>query len=164
MFDCRFTNRFLFLMALLVIFQLFAAGSASADDGAETLARFKPELSVEFITLLKEADVSKGEKVFMRKCSSCHEHEKTGENWKGPRLWNVFGRTAGTEPGFTYSEAMKNSGHIWDLATINYYLTRTDRAVPGLAMNFRGIKSEKTRARLIAFLRTLNDTPPPLPE
>ncbi len=136
--------------------QVYAAGDSLVD--------FTPSLDTKFVKLLKNTDPAKGEPIFMRKCSSCHEHEKTGTNWKGPKLWNLFGRKAGTVPGFEYSEAMSNSGHTWNYATLNYYLTRTDRAVPGRLMNFRGIKKDKLRARLIRFLSTLNDTPQPIPE
>jgi len=74
-----------------------------------------------------------------------------------------MGRRAGSVDGFEFSEAMRTSGHTWDFATLNYYLIRTDRAVPGLAMEFRGIRRGKDRAAVIAFLRTLNDNPPALP-
>jgi cytochrome c len=74
-----------------------------------------------------------------------------------------MGRKAGSIAGFDFSKAMKNSGHTWTFATLNYYLTRTDRAVPGLAMEFRGLRRDKDRAALISFLRTLNDNPPNLP-
>jgi len=152
------------ICSLRAVLMLFVAIPAQAGGTGETLADFEPELSDEFVTLLQQANPEDGEVVFMRKCSSCHEHEKTGVHWKGPRLWNLFGRKAGSESGFVYSDAMRNSGHTWGFETLNYYLTRTDRAVPGRAMNFRGIKSDKSRAKLIAFLRTLNDDPPALPE
>ncbi len=99
----------------------------------------------------------------MRKCSSCHAHEKEGGHGKGPHLWNVIGRKAGSTPDFEFSDAMRGSDHTWTLASLNYYLTHTERAVPGRIMNFRGIRRDKVRARLLAFMRTINDAPPPLP-
>lgn len=134
-----------------------------ADDDKASLANFEPELSESFITLLENADPTVGEKFFMRKCSSCHDDQKQGGHGKGPHLWNTFSRKAGTSAGFEYSDAMQQSGHIWTFATLNYYLTRTDRAVPGRSMDFRGIKKDETRATLIKYLWTLNDSPPPLP-
>ena len=95
---------------------------------------------------------------------SLHDEYKSTTHGKGPNLWNVFGRKAGTAQGFAYSDAMRQSGHTWNFATLNYYLTRTDRAVPGRIMNFRGIRQDKYRAKLLLFLRSMNDTPPPLPE
>ncbi|MEE9491866.1 MAG: c-type cytochrome [Gammaproteobacteria bacterium] len=153
----------LYPLASLFLLLAVAVGPASANGAGKSLAEFEPQLSQEFILLLNEADVEKGEVIFMRKCSSCHEHEQSGGHWKGPHLWNIIGRKAGSVPGFEFSDAMRGSGHRWNLAALNYYLTRTDQAVPGLAMNFRGIKSDKSRASLIAFLRTLSDNPVSLP-
>ncbi len=136
-------NKKQFLVVLTLV-SIFIFDNGYAEGAGETLADFKPELTPEFITMLKQADLARGESIFMRKCSSCHEHEKSGSHWKGPRLWNILGRKAGSESGFEYSDAMRQSGHIWSLATLNYYLTRTDRAVPDLTMNFRGIKNEES--------------------
>jgi len=147
-------------IALLAL-SLFSPGSAQAQG--DTLADFTPTLSDSFKQLMRDASVEEGEEIFMRKCSSCHDHEKDGGHGKGPHLWNVIGRKAGSAPGFDYSDAMKNIGHSWSLATINYYLTRTDRAVPGRAMDFRGIRRDKVRAKLLRFLMTINDNPPALP-
>jgi cytochrome c len=76
----------------------------------------------------------------------------------------VFGRQAGMAKDFDYSDAMRGSGHTWNYATLNYYLTKTERAVPGRAMNFRGIRKDADRAKLLLFLRTMNDQLPALPE
>jgi len=145
---------------------MLATSTLQADGAAEKpgpLASYTPPLPESFIELIRKTKPEDGEMLFMRKCSSCHDHEQDGGHGKGPHLWNVMGRQAGTIEGFGFSEAMKGSGHTWGYATLNYYLTRTDRAVPGLAMEFRGLRREKDRAKLIGFLRTLNDNPPPLP-
>lgn len=133
--------------------------TAQAEDAGKSLAEFQPALTDEFKVLLSKADLGKGEMSFMRKCSSCHDHEKTGGHGKGPHLWNVMGRKAGSAAGFEYSAAMANSGHRWNWATLNYYLTNTEQAVPGRAMNFRGIRRDSARADLLMFLSTLNDAP-----
>ena len=142
---------------------LTASVNAGGQDQPGPLSEYRPPLPPSFVTTLRKADLARGEKLFMRKCSSCHDHERDGGHGKGPHLWNVMGRQAGTIPGFEFSTAMRGSGHTWNFATLNYYLTRTDRAVPGLAMEFRGLRRERDRADLIAFLRTRNDNPPPLP-
>ena len=100
----------------------------------------------------------------MRKCSSCHDEYKSSTHGKGPNLWNIFGRKAGTSKGFDYSVAMRQSGHIWDYATLNYYLSNTKRAVPGRIMNFKGIRKDSDRAKLLLFLRSMNDKQVPLPK
>ncbi|MCK4710584.1 MAG: c-type cytochrome [Gammaproteobacteria bacterium] len=130
---------------------------------AKALAQFKPQLSEKFKSLLSVATPDQGEIIFMRKCSSCHDHEKSGGHGKGPHLWNLLGRQAGSISGFDFSDAMKKSGHSWNLASLNYYLTNTEQAVPGRSMEFRGIRRDKVRAKLLAFLQSLNDNPPQQP-
>lgn len=151
------------VQALLVITLCFSAVAWASEDQT-SLAVYQPVLSDEFKELLRNGDPSEGEAQFMRKCSACHDRGKDGGNGKGPHLWNVMGRKAGTNPGFQYSDAMRNSGHVWTYATLNYYLTRTDRAVPGRTMDFRGISKDPERADLLLFIRTLNDDPAPLPQ
>ena len=135
-----------------------------ALENPETLAHYQPVLTPEFKSLLKNADIAAGKHYFLRKCSSCHDEFKSETHGKGPNLWNVMGRKAGTAPEFDYSNAMRQSGHLWNYATLNYYLTDTKKAVPGRIMNFKGIKKDKDRAKLLLFLRTMNDNPPPLPD
>ncbi|MCU7939231.1 MAG: c-type cytochrome [gamma proteobacterium symbiont of Bathyaustriella thionipta] len=154
------------LSALLLILSVYSLNAQAVEPtgvSQESLANYTPVLSADFKVLLKTADAAAGEEMFMRKCSSCHDNFKSETHGKGPNLWNVFGRKAGTSEGFEYSDAMRQSGHTWGYATLNYYLTRTDRAVPGRIMNFRGIRQDAYRARLLRFLRTMNDQPPPLP-
>jgi cytochrome c len=143
---------------------LLCAATAWSGEAAGPLSSYQPQLSDSFKQLVKEADIAAGENTFMRKCSSCHDYKKTGGHGKGPHLWNVFGRKAGAIAGFEFSDAMRNSGHSWDLATLNYYLTNTENAVPGRIMDFRGIRRDKQRAQLLAFMMQYNDSPPTLPE
>lgn len=149
------------LLILTVSLALFFSGQLVADE--KSLSNFNPQMSETFKTLLNAATAEQGEMIFMRKCSSCHDHEKSGGHGKGPHLWNLIGRKAGSVEGFYFSDAMKKSGHSWNIANLNYYLTNTEQAVPGRTMEFRGIRRDKVRARLIAFLMTLNDSPPSTP-
>lgn len=142
----------------------YAVSAQEEAQNKQALSHFSPVLSAEFKDLLKNSDVDAGKEYFMRKCSSCHDEEKSTTHGKGPNLWNVMGRKAGSSPGFDYSDAMRQSGHRWNYATLNYYLTKTKRAVPGRIMNFRGIRKDSDRARLILFLRSMNDNPAPLPD
>lgn len=156
-------NRFNWVKGIVQTLGLTFILSGSLSAEVDSLAEFKPELSEEFKVLLQDTTPEQGEMIFMRKCSSCHDHEQSGGHGKGPHLWNLLGRKAGSMPGFDYSEAMSTSGHNWSLANLNYYLTNTKRAVPGRIMIFRGIKKDKTRARLLAFLNSLHDKPQTLP-
>ncbi len=99
-------------------------------------------------------DIAAGEKVF-KKCKACHV---VGEekNKTGPHLVNIIGRpAAGVESYTKYSKAMKESGLVWDEATLDGYLTKPKKFLKGTKMAFGGLKKEKDRANLIAYLKSL---------
>jgi cytochrome c len=96
-------------------------------------------------------DAAKGKKVFV-KCMACHAVE-AGKNKIGPTLHGIVGRKAGTVEGFTYSDAMKNSGLTWDEATLDKYLTNPKTAIPGNKMAFAGLPKPDDRANVIAYLK-----------
>lgn len=147
---------------LMLILSLQSVSSYAAEAGGP-LSDYQPVMNDTLVQMLRAGDPAKGESTFMRKGSSCHDHLQQGGHGKGPHLWNIFGRQAGTQSGFDYSEAMRTSGHAWDDASLNYHLTRADRAVPGRSMEFRGIRKDQQRADLLAFMATFNDVPPQLP-
>ena len=97
-----------------------------------------------------EGDAAAGEKVF-NKCKVCHVVEEEKNKW-GPYLRGVFGRQAGTAEGFKYSDAMKNSGVVWDDETIAAYLADPKGYVPGNRMAFVGLKKEEDIQNLLAYL------------
>ena len=66
-------------------------------------------------------DVTAGEKTF-NVCRACHEIGDGAKNEVGPVLNGVVGRKSGSYPGYNYSDANKNSGLIWDEATLQEYL------------------------------------------
>ena len=97
------------------------------------------------------ADIAAGQAEF-NKCKICHTVESGGRNVVGPNLHGVFGRKAGTGDKFAYSEAMKNSGIVWDDQTLAKYLRSPREVVPGGKMAFPGIKDDEQIANLLAYL------------
>jgi cytochrome c2 len=97
-------------------------------------------------------DAAEGEKVF-KKCKACHVVEE-GKNKTGPSLYGVVGRAAGSIEGYKYSKAMAGSGLVWDAETLDAYLTNPKKYVNGTKMAFAGLKKEKDRANVIAYLAT----------
>ena len=60
---------------------------------------------------------------------------------------------AGSVEGFKYSDAMKESGVIWDKETLAAYVADPKGYVPGNKMAFAGLKKEQEIADLIAYLQ-----------
>ncbi|MBO0738770.1 MAG: cytochrome c family protein [Alphaproteobacteria bacterium] len=98
-------------------------------------------------------DAEAGKAVFKR-CAICHTAE-AGKNKVGPSLFGVVGRKSASLGGYNYSEAMKKFDHTWDEKTLDTYLTNPRATVPGTKMIFPGIKDEKERQDVIAYLETL---------
>ena len=99
------------------------------------------------------ADVEAGKNDF-KKCALCHATE-AGKNKIGPSLFGVIGRKAASLDNYSYSEAMKKFDHTWDAQTLDTYLADPRASVPGTKMIFPGIKDEKERQDVIAYLETL---------
>jgi len=96
-----------------------------------------------------------GRQVYKQVCSICHE-VAPDKNRTGPTLFGIVGRKTGSEAGFHYSDANKNAGLTWDAATLNSYLANPRGVVPGTTMAYSGLKDDKKRADLIAYLATLH--------
>ena len=105
-------------------------------------------------TALAEGDPAKGEKIF-NKCKACHTVEE-GKNKVGPSLHNIVGSNAGAVEGFKYSDAMKESGIVWDEASIDAYLADPKGYIPKNKMAYAGLKKEQERADVIAYLKSAN--------
>lgn len=114
--------------------------------------------------------VAKGEKLFKR-CAACHTIEP-GKNKVGPSLAGVVGRTAGTAPGYKYSELNHHSGetgltwtkeHIVDyLKDPTAFLTewlkehgKADEAHGRTRMTFK-MPKEDDREAVAAYLASLS--------
>jgi cytochrome c len=97
-------------------------------------------------------DVAAGENSF-KKCLPCHAVGADAKNKIGPVLNGLEGRKSGTIEGYTYTEANRNSGIIWDDATFRDYIRDPRAKIPGTKMVFAGIKNDKEVADLWAYLK-----------
>jgi cytochrome c len=129
-----------------------------ADD--KKAAAKEPEQPIE--TLLASASAEKGQ-ASVKACQACHTFEKGGPNRVGPNLWGILDRPVASVAGFNYSAAMKAKGGKWGYAELNKYLLNPRGNVPGTNMSFAGITRDNQRADVIAYLRSLADSPAPLP-
>lgn len=94
-------------------------------------------------------DAVHGRDVYDARCSACHSLDA---NRVGPAHRGVFGRKAGTAPGYAYSPALSFSKIVWTEANLDLWLTNPQGLVPGARMGFR-LSDPKERADVIAFLK-----------
>jgi cytochrome c len=93
-----------------------------------------------------------GAAVFNR-CKVCHSLGAGAHSPVGPNLHGLFGRTAGTAPGFSFSPAMQKSGVVWNDDTLAQFLRDPQGFIPGNRMGFPGIKEDKELADLLTYLK-----------
>jgi cytochrome c len=95
------------------------------------------------------ASQRRGEQIYAR-CAACHAIEG---NRTGPQHCGLFGRTAGTAPGYdAYSQAMRSSRIVWNENSLGRFLQDPMKAVPDTTMTYAGVKDPQERADLIAWL------------
>ena len=135
---------------------------AVKDDHGGAPAGAAKEASEPIETLLAKASVEKGQAT-AKQCVACHTFEKGGPNRVGPNLWNIVGRAKASVAGFNFSAAMKAKGGNWTYEELSAFLANPRGAVPGTNMSFAGLSRDQQRADVIGYLRSLADTPQPLP-
>lgn len=110
--------------------------------------------------LLASASIDAGAKVF-KKCAACHSVDKGGANKVGPALWGVVNRKVGGVEGFKYSAALSNYGKNWTFEELNGFLHKPMKYIKGTKMGFAGLKKDKDRADVIAYMNSKSDSPAP---
>lgn len=120
------------------------AAAAPAADNTDTIS------GVKYASYT--GDATQGKIDFIT-CQTCHSIDD-GVNKIGPSLHAVVGRKSGIIPGYTYSDANKNSGITWTPEKLFQYLEAPQRVVPGTKMTFAGFPDPQKRADVIAYLKT----------
>lgn len=131
-----------------------AASAPRAPTDAERVERLAA-LPAPF----NQADLENGRRAFAR-CRSCHTITEGGPNMTGPNLWGVFGRQAGAQPKYNYSNALKTAGFAWDAERLDHWLENPRTFLPGNKMSFPGLPDATDRRDVIAFLKVETGGPP----
>lgn len=129
--------------AALLVFASIAAWPAGAADIEARLAA---------------ADPDRGELIY-RKCAACHTVAYGGDAQIGPNLWAVVGAPVGARDRFRYSDAMVAHGGHWTPERLDAFLANPRAVVKGTVMQFEGLRDDRDRADLIAFLNQISDRP-----
>ena len=90
---------------------------------------------------------------FRKWCLPCHDAGPDAKIKLGPPLNGLDGRTAGSFPGFNYSDANKSSGITWNEQTFKEYINNPMQKMPGTRMAFAGVRDPKEQDDLWAYLK-----------
>jgi cytochrome c len=100
---------------------------------------------------LAQGSPDPGRNVFLSRCIGCHA---VACNKTGPKLQGLLARTAGTLSDFLrFTDALKKSGIVWDLASLDEFLADPQKVVPGTSMWVGKVSDPQERRDLIAYLR-----------
>jgi cytochrome c len=97
-------------------------------------------------------DVEKGQRSF-NKCLPCHSIGPDAQNKIGPELNGLGGRHSGSVANFTYSDANKNSGIVWNEEKFKEYIKGPQAMIPGTKMIFAGISNPQEINDLWAYVK-----------
>lgn len=95
------------------------------------------------------ADAERGGALYEARCGACHSLDA---HRVGPMHRSVFGRRAGSAPGYDYSPALKEADMTWDAASLDAWLKNPEGLVPGQRMGY-SVPDATDRDDLVAFLR-----------
>lgn len=90
--------------------------------------------------------------ILFYQCRSCHELGVDGPHKVGPNLHGLMNAKAAAKEGFAYSDALINSGIVWDAETLDGFIENPAGYVRGTKMAFGGIAGPSDREALIAYL------------
>ena len=148
--------------ALVLVDELEVAATTAGPTVTEKAPAKAARAPADMTVLLASASAAAGGKQF-KKCKACHTTNEGGKNGIGPNLWDVVGRAKAARPGFRFSDALKGKGGAWTYDHLDRFLAKPKDFAPGTKMSFAGLKKAGDRANVIIFLRSLSDSPKPLP-
>jgi cytochrome c len=157
----------LFLQTIRLVDAMFIPGKVAKPGSEVAVKKEQTEAKGEAVafdsSLLANASAENGAQI-AKQCEICHNLEEGKGSKIGPDLYGIVDRPVASVAGYNYSAALKAKGGKWTFAALNKWLTNPRADVPGTAMTFAGLSSEKRRADVIAYLDTLSKNPVPLPK
>jgi len=116
---------------------VIAAGQANAESAFE------------------KVKIEAGEKLYIAECRRCHAPDADHDSY-GPSLDKVVGRTAGSYPGYEYSDALATSGVVWTPAALRAWMEDNTGFMPGTKMRHVGIDDRTVQDFIIAYLASIS--------
>jgi len=99
------------------------------------------------------ADLEAARQQFLKGCGTCHAVSQSEPDRQGPNLDGVYGRAVGLRADFSYSDALRGGGWVWDAASLDRWIENAQEARPGTTMTYSQADPEK-RALVIEFLKS----------
>lgn len=90
--------------------------------------------------------------LFQNQCGTCHTISHNEPIRQGPPLGGIFGRKAGTYPGFKYSPGFANADFTWDAAHLDAWLTKPQAVISTAVMAYSQ-SNPATRKTIIDYLK-----------
>jgi len=94
-----------------------------------------------------------GELAFNNHCRTCHS-VKEGDHRLGPALNDIIGKKAGSQEGYAaYSNALANSGVVWDEETLDRFIADPEAVIRNNNMKpYSGITDAEVRQQIVEYL------------
>jgi len=122
-----------------------------ALSAVAALTAFALAAQAQLVANPRFGDPTRGTKIFAR-CARCHSLQP-GRNLTGPTLDGLFGRKAGSVPGFKYSLALQRAGFVWSDDTLSEYLSGATRLRKLGRQPYHHIKDPTALGDLLAYLQ-----------
>lgn len=124
-------------------------GFAPAAGGGERLDLEPPVV----------AGHARGRELF-RTCIACHSLDPDGGGRAGPSLHRLYGRPAGSYPGYTYSEALRERPVVWTEETLaRLFELGPEHYTPGSKMPLQRLPDAADRRALAAYIAAVTGGP-----
>jgi len=125
------------------------------ESGIRVAQQVVAQLDDRVVPTAAAAPPPAAEEVALQQCVVCHPTDASGKPGVGPNLRGVHGRAAASDPGFSYSEALRGRGATWTDSELDAFLSDPAGYAPGTSMPFAGLKDPAARAEVIRILRSL---------
>jgi cytochrome c len=104
------------------------------------------------LSLAQAENTEYGEKIFKRKCASCHSL-RPGKHKVGPSLHGVYESKAASTDFRRYSPELAESGYTWNDKNLDAFLTKPREFIKHNRMAFAGLRKKKDREAIITYLK-----------